>query len=124
MKKILDDPDYFSKQDFDLVKTRLEDKQLLDMQTADQLVSSLAFWWSSADTDYYLHYIANMKKITIDDVKAYIRKYISGRHILTGVQMNPGDYQKEKDRFSKDGYTEIKKENAFWWSNLEKGGTK
>jgi zinc protease len=124
MKKILDDPDYFSKQDFDLVKTRLEDKQLLDMQTADQLISSLAFWWSSADTDYYLHYIANMKKITIDDVKAYIRKYISGRHILTGVQMNPGDYQKEKGRFSKDGYTEIKKENAFWWSNLEKGGTK
>ncbi len=122
MQAILDDPNYFSKEDFALVKTRLEDKQLLDMETADQLISSLSFWWASASTEYYLGYIDNMKKVMIEDVRAFIRKYISGRDMLTGAVMNPADYAKNKEEFGKTGFTEIRKSTAFWWSQSGKGG--
>jgi zinc protease len=124
MQEIIDNPDYFSDRDFALVKTRLEDRQLLDMETSDQLVSSLSFWWSSASTDYYLGYIANMRKVTLDDVKAFIRKYITGRKMLAGVIMNPADYAKQKGEFGKAGFAEIQKSTAFWWSESKKGGTK
>jgi zinc protease len=122
MTAVLDDPHYFSEEDFALVKTRLEDKQLLDMETADQLISSLSFWWASASTEYYLGYIDNLKKVTIDDVRAFIRKYISGRDMLMGVVMNPADYAKNKEELGKNGFTEIRKSTAFWWSQPGKGG--
>jgi zinc protease len=124
MTAVLDDPHYFSEEDFALVKTRLEDKQLLDMETADQLISSLSFWWASASTEYYLGYIDNLKKVTIDDVRAFIRKYISGRDMLMGVVMNPADYAKNKEELGKNGFTEIRKSTAFWWSQPGKGGNK
>jgi zinc protease len=115
MQEIVSNPDYFSAADFNSVKTRLEDKQLIERETAEQLVSSLSFWWSSADTQYYLSYGENMKRITLSDVKAYINKYLSGRKMLLGVIMNPADYQKEKTKFQEKGFQEIQKQNAFWW---------
>ncbi|MBN1799837.1 MAG: insulinase family protein [Spirochaetales bacterium] len=117
MNEIIKDPEYFSQADFNLVKTRLEDKQLLEMETASQLISSLSFWWSSANTEYYLGYIDNMKKITFSDVKNYIQKYITSRKMLLGVLMNPADLVTKSMKFKEAGFKEIQKANAFWWAD-------
>jgi zinc protease len=117
MREILDNPEYFSQTDFELVKTRLEDRQLLEMETASQLISSLSFWWSSANTEYYLSYIENMKKVTFADVKDYIKTYITSKNMVVGVLMNPKDLEKQKEKFTQAGFEEISRSNAFWWAD-------
>jgi len=117
MNEIINNPEYFSQADFALVKTRLEDRQLLEMETATQLISSLSFWWSSANTEYYLSYIENMKKVMFTDVKNYIQKYITSQNMLLGILINPEDLEKQKMEFAKAGFEEIWKSNAFWWAD-------
>jgi zinc protease len=38
---------------------------------------------------YYTTYVENLKKVTRQDIKDYVQKYIKGKHYVAGVLLNP-----------------------------------
>jgi len=116
MTEIVNNPNYFADRDFQVVKTRIEDYQLINMETAESFIDNLSFWWSSATTEYYFNYIDNMYKTSYQDIKGFIEEYILSRKSITSIIMNPENFSNEKECFSNSEFEEITKDNAFWWS--------
>jgi zinc protease len=51
---------------------------------------TIGFWWSVSGLEYYMGYVDNMAKQTLDDVRAYARKYIVGKPMVVGILLPPG----------------------------------
>lgn len=90
------------------IAVRLEDENIISSQTATGLLSSLRFWWTVCDEDYYYSYNKNMSSVTKEDLAAFIKKYIEGKNPLVSVLVNPEVYKKTKTQFVNAGFREIK----------------
>ncbi len=112
---MIEDAAYFSAEEFDMVKVKLEDQQLIGLETAEKFIESLSFWWASASTDYYFNYIANMKKVEQKDIAGFLRKYVMENKEVIVVRVNPADYEAEKTSLETAGFITVTPENAFWW---------
>ena len=55
-----------------------------------ELAKTIGFWWSVSGLEYYMGYVDNMAAQTLDDVRAYARKYIVGRPMIVGILLPPG----------------------------------
>ncbi len=115
MQLIASDPEYFSEEDFALIKTRFEDQMLLNRETSEQFTDSLSFFWSTASTAYYYGYLDNMKKVTRSAVASFVKEYVLSKKSVLGVMCNPAVWQAEKSNFKKARFSEITPQNAFWW---------
>lgn len=115
IKQMVEDPNYFTKEDYELAKKKLADKRLINMETPSNFIENLSFWWASATTDYYFGYIENCNKVTYKNIKAFLKKYILSKNSILGVRMFNKDYDLEKDNFK--NFETITKENAYWWEN-------
>lgn len=106
---------YFSKSEFEAVKTKLEDDRIASLETADGFVSELSFWWATASADYFFGYLDNMKKVTASDLSDFIFKYISKNLEIVAVRLSPADYKNESKAAIDHGFTVLDASNAFWW---------
>jgi zinc protease len=106
---------YFGPEEFEAVKTKLEDQRLAELETADGFISSLSFWWATASTDYFLNYIDKVKKVTPDNVSDFVTKYISHNLEILSLRLSPADYDREVKLAKDHGFEEITADNAFWW---------
>jgi zinc protease len=111
------DPTYFSEKDYETLKVRLIDEKILERETTEGFINQLSFWWSSANTEYYLEYIDNLKKIGFADINKFLTDYITTRKSVLSVRMNPQNFQSEKKSAEKLGFAVISKEKAFWWGD-------
>ncbi|MFI5187348.1 MAG: M16 family metallopeptidase [Chitinophagales bacterium] len=104
MKQIslFDREDYFTDGDLKKAKEGLKRKQIREMERPSSLASQLTFWWCSTSLNYMTDYFPAMDKITKDDIKKYVDKYISGKPYVAGmiinaemnVQFKPAEYFK------------------------------
>jgi len=53
-------------------------------------IHTIGFWWSVSGLEYYMGYIDNMASQTLDDLRAYARKYIVGKPTVVGILLPPG----------------------------------
>ncbi len=51
---------------------------------------TVGFWWSVSGLEYYMGYVDSMASQTLDDVRAYARKYIVGKPMIVGLLLPPG----------------------------------
>jgi zinc protease len=51
---------------------------------------TIGFWWSVSGLEYYMGYVDNMAAQTLDDVRAYAKKYIVGKPMVVGLLLPPG----------------------------------
>jgi zinc protease len=51
---------------------------------------TIGFWWSVSGLEYYMGYVDNMARQTLDDVRAYAQKYIVGKPMVVGILLPPG----------------------------------
>lgn len=109
------DPNYFSKEEFELAKRKLFDHRVIESEKPSSLISNLSFWWASATTDYYFNYLDNCNKVKYEDIVNFLQKYVLGKNYVLAVRMNSKDFEKDKDAFSKAGFTLITEDNAYWW---------
>ncbi len=109
------DPAYFSPEEFAMVKVKLEDQQLIGLETAEGFIETLSFWWASASADYYFNYISNMKKVQQKDIASFLQNYVVDNKEIIIVRVNPADYEAEKASLEIAGFITITPENAFWW---------
>ena len=84
-----DIPNYFTADELEAVKAHRAVTSAFDRERASGFAHTLGFWWSVASLEYYMGYVDNMAQQSVDDLRAYARKYIVGKPHITGVLIAP-----------------------------------
>jgi zinc protease len=84
-----DKPDYFTSEELEAVKAHRAVTSAFDRERASGFAHTLGFWWSVASLEYYMGYVDNMAQQSLDDLRAYARKYIVGKPHIAGVLIAP-----------------------------------
>ena len=80
-----DNDSYITDKQIERAKKILYITQVEEREEVERYAHLLAFWWACATTDYYTFYRENMDKVTRQDIKDYVRKYIKGRFFCAGL---------------------------------------
>lgn len=83
-----DEPDYFSDEEIENAKRRLETDYEFEREKTSTYVHTVSFWWSSAGLDYYLTYLDRLRAVSRDDMTKYVRTYIKGKAFVAGALMS------------------------------------
>lgn len=83
------DDDYFTDAQLEAAKNSLAIQDIYSRESTSDFVHSLTFWWATADLDYYVNYIDNLKKVTREDIKEYVNTYILNQPNVTGILLSP-----------------------------------
>jgi zinc protease len=84
-----DAPGYFTSDELEAVKAHRAVTSAFDRERASGFAHTLGFWWSVASLEYYMGYVDNMAQQSLEDVRAYARKYIVNKPHITGVLIAP-----------------------------------
>ncbi|HEY0529145.1 MAG TPA: pitrilysin family protein [Gemmatimonadaceae bacterium] len=84
-----DTPGYFTSQELEDVKAHRAVTSAFDRERASGFAHTLGFWWSVASLEYYMGYVDYMAQQTLDDLRAYARRYIVGKPHIAGVLISP-----------------------------------
>jgi zinc protease len=82
-------PGYFTLDELEAVKAHRAVTSAFDRERASGFAHTLGFWWSVASLEYYMGYVDNMAQQSLDDLRAYARKYIVNKPHITGVLIAP-----------------------------------
>ncbi len=85
-----DSDDYFTDEQMQTAKDLLSVSELYNMEKPSQFIHTVTYWWCSATIPYYTNYTDNLQKVTRDDIKNYVRKYIKGKPYVMGAMMRNG----------------------------------
>ncbi len=121
MAAIVSDPGYFGAQNYRVLTQQIADDRIWERESADGFIGALAFWWASAGTAYYLGYDDALRKITPADITRFISTYIINRHSVLSVRMNQVDFNREQVSASRQGWSSITRDNAYWWTDQATG---
>jgi zinc protease len=80
-----DTPGYFTSDELEAVKAHRAVSSAFDRERASGFAHTLGFWWSVASLEYYMGYVDYMAQQSLDDLRAYARKYIVGKPHIVGV---------------------------------------
>lgn len=84
-----DSDDYFTDEQIQTAKTQLAIQDAYNAENITNFVHTITYWWASASIDYYTTYIENLNKVTREDMKKYVQKYIKGKPRITGILLSP-----------------------------------
>jgi zinc protease len=80
-----DSDNYFTDEQLETAKTLMAVDDAHNREQTSEFVHVVSYWWASASIEYYTSYVENLKKVTREDIKQYVRKYIKGKPHATGV---------------------------------------
>ena len=83
-----DDSNYFTDEQLEISKLKLANSEIYGEEVTSNYVHTLSFWWASASLDYYFNYVKEIKKVTRQDIIAYVDKYIKGQPCVKGLLLN------------------------------------
>lgn len=84
-----DDADYITDEQLETAKNLLAISQTRERESTSSYVHQVTYWWASASIEYYTNYITNIKKVTKEDIKKYVQKYIIDKPMVTGLLLSP-----------------------------------
>jgi zinc protease len=87
-------PDYYTDEQLANAKHQLEINETYDQERPSNFSHTVGFWWSVAGLDYYLSYVDNLRRVTREDINAYVRRYIQNAPYIMGVLLSPEDRKK------------------------------
>jgi zinc protease len=82
-------PGYFTLEELEAVKAHRAVTSAFDRERASGFAHTLGFWWSVASLEYYMGYVDNMAKQTLQDLRSYANRYIIGKPHIAGVLIAP-----------------------------------
>jgi zinc protease len=91
-----DTPGYFASDELEAVKAHRAVTSAFDRERASGFAHTLGFWWSVASLEYYMGYVDYMAQQSLDDLRAYARRYIVGKPHIAGVLIAPDARQSLK----------------------------
>jgi zinc protease len=77
--------DYFTDEQLETAKTQLAIADARSREKTSAYVHTVTFWWASASIDYYVNYVENLKKVTRQDIKDYVNRYVANKPSVTGI---------------------------------------
>jgi zinc protease len=80
-----DDDKYFTDEQLETAKTLISIDDAHAREKTSEFIHTVSYWWASASIDYYTNYVENIKKVTREDIKQYVTKYIKGKPHATGI---------------------------------------
>jgi zinc protease len=86
----LADPGYITADQLESVKAERAVETIYGIDRASGFAHTIGFWWSVASLEYYMGYVDNMAKQSLQDLQGYAKKYIIGKPRVVGVLI-PGD---------------------------------
>lgn len=90
----LDDPGYLTEEDLKAAQRQIEVTQTFSRESGQDFANELAFWWAVAGLDYYLDYVPNIKKLTLEDLRRFASTWIVDRPRVTGVLISAANQKK------------------------------
>jgi zinc protease len=84
-----DSPGYFTSEELEAVKAHRAVTSAFDRERSSGFAHTLGFWWSVASLEYYMGYVDYMAQQSLDDLRAYARRYILGKPHIAGVLIAP-----------------------------------
>jgi zinc protease len=95
MKK-WDTDDYFTDEELATAKHVLRVQNLYAKEQTSDYVHNVSFNWASCGFDYWNNYQENVDKVTRQDMKDFVHKYILGKNYVLGVAMSDEAIQQLK----------------------------
>ncbi len=86
--------DYYTDEQLETAKNQLEISEVYGQEQPSNFVHTAGFWWAVAGLDYYLGYVDNLRKVSREDLDAYVRRYIQNAPYIMGILISPQDRQK------------------------------
>lgn len=86
----LADPGYITPEQLAATKAERAVSTAFGFDRPSEHAKTIGFWWSVSGLEYYMGYVDNMAAQTLDDVRAYARKYIVGKPMVVGLLLPPG----------------------------------
>jgi zinc protease len=86
----LSDPGYITPEQLAATKAQRAVSTAFGLDRPSDHAHTIGFWWSVSGLEYYMGYVDNMAKQTLDDVRNYARKYIVGKPMVVGILLPPG----------------------------------
>jgi zinc protease len=84
-----DSDSYFTDEQMTSAKNQLAIQEKYRMEQTSGYSHSLGMNWAIKDLDYGFNYIENINKVTRDDIKKYVRKYIKDKPRVSGLLLSP-----------------------------------
>jgi len=101
-----DAPDYFTDQELEYAKTLIDVSEIFDREKPSQYSHTVSFWWASSGLDYYATYVDNLRKVTRENIRQYVRKYIKNKPRVVSALLSEDDQKRvgltEKDLLLRD----------------------
>lgn len=117
--KIANEKKFFTESYKSKIIEQLKDSQTQATETPSELLTSIRSWWTNTNAEYFFNYYDNLSKVTQDDVKRIIEKYISGKKPLVSVLLNPEIYNSTKKDFESEGFYEVRSDEKRWWQEKQ-----
>ena len=117
--KIANEKKFFTESYKSKIIEQLKDSQTQATETPSELLTSIRSWWTNTNAEYFFNYYDNLSKVTQDDVKRIIEKYISGKTPLVSVLLNPEIYNSTKKDFESEGFYEVRSDEKRWWQEKQ-----
>ena len=83
------DPTYITPRELEIAKTKRIVEGAFGIEKTSAIASTIGFWWSVADLDYFMGYNDQMAQQRITDLMRYTSTYIAGKPRLTSVLLSP-----------------------------------
>jgi hypothetical protein len=75
--------------------------EIYDREKPSQYAHTVSFWWASSGLDYYTTYVENLNKVTREDIRQYVRKYMKNKPRIVSALLSEEDQKRitltEKD---------------------------
>lgn len=84
-------PSYFSTNQLADVRRKQRINYKMDLERPSAYAKNLAFWWATSGMDYYDNYIPNMEKVTLEDIRKFVKKYLINKPYVGITLLNPDD---------------------------------
>ncbi|HYX32077.1 MAG TPA: pitrilysin family protein [Oligoflexus sp.] len=90
------EPDYFTEQMLiDVRRSLVIDRKFAENRPS-AFIKDVAFWWAVTGLDFYENYVTELSKVSLDDVRAFAKKYFVGKTAVTSVLLSEEDAKKLK----------------------------
>lgn len=84
-----DQEDYFTNEQLENAKQILRRNNIRNLEKPSSLPSQLTYHWCSTSCEFFTDYIDNCLKVSRDDIRKYIDRYISKKPYVAGIIINP-----------------------------------
>jgi zinc protease len=86
--KMWSDPDYFTDAQLEDAKAILRRSFIRRQEKPSSLASQVTYNWCSTSLEYYTDMESNYQKVSREDIKQFVSKYITGKPYVAGMVIN------------------------------------